>query len=202
MSLIERLHNDYICPRRVRQLCDHLTELIPQNAQVLDVGCGDGLLTALLSQRRPDLQVRGIDIVIRDHTYVPVGAFDGQVLPRGDAMCDVVMFVDVLHHTENPMCLLREAVRVARQAIIIKDHTRNGLFAGTTLRLMDYIGNARFRVALPYNYWPQEQWLAAFETLNLHRSVWKQDLQLYPYPANWVFERSLHFIARLERGRA
>jgi len=28
------------------------------------------------------------------------------------------MFVDVLHHTHDPMILLREAVRVARKAIV------------------------------------------------------------------------------------
>jgi hypothetical protein len=88
-------------------------------------------------------------------------------------------------------------VRVARKAIVIKGHTLNGFMAGLTLRFLDWVGNARHAVALPYNYWPQQRWREAFATLGLTIGVWKKELRLYPRPANWVFGRSLHFIARL-----
>ena len=38
------------------------------------------------------------------------------------------------------MTLLREAVRVARQAVLIKDHLVEGTFAYSTLRFMDWWG--------------------------------------------------------------
>jgi hypothetical protein len=63
---------------------------------------------------------------------------------------------------------------------------------------MDWVGNARHGVALPYNYWPRSKWLDAFNDLDLRLNVWKEDLGLYPWPANLVFERSLHFVARLD----
>ena len=90
-----------------------------------------------------------------------------------------------------------EARRVARQAVILKDHTRNGLLAGATLRLMDWVGNARHEVVLPYNYWPRHRWLEAFDELGLRIDTWIKRLQLYPAPGNWIFGRSLHFIAKL-----
>jgi SAM-dependent methyltransferase len=198
MSLLETIHGGYVHTRRVRVLGDHFAELIPQDAQVLDVGCGDGLLAHLIMQKRPDLALRGIDVLVREQTYIPVAAFDGQVIPYPNASFDAVMFVDVLHHTADPMILLREAVRVVRKALVIKDHTLNGFLAGPTLRLMDWFGNAPHGVALPYNYWPQEKWFEAFETLDLTTGIWKEALSLYPRPANWLFERSLHFIARLD----
>lgn len=198
MSLLECVHGGYVHTRRGRVLSEHFAELIPRNAQVLDVGCGDGLLAHLIMQKRPDIALRGIDVVIREQTYMPVAAFDGQVIPYADASFDAVMFVDVLHHTVDPMLLLREAVRVARKALLIKDHTRNGFLAGPTLHLMDWFGNARHDVALPYNYWPQARWFEAVETLKLSIGVWKKALGLYPRPASWLFERSLHFIARLD----
>jgi SAM-dependent methyltransferase len=198
MSLIERIHGDYVHKRRVRVLRDHLAALIPQNARALDVGCGDGLLDHLMLQKRPDLELRGIDVLVRDQTRIPVDEFDGLVIPHADASFDAVMFVDVLHHTQDPMILLREAVRVARKAIVIKDHTLNGWLAGLTLRFLDWVGNARHGVLLPYNYWPQQRWVGAFGILGLTISVWTQDLKLYPRPANWLFGRSLHFIARLD----
>jgi hypothetical protein len=60
--------------------------------------------------------------------------------------------------TEDPMTLLHEAARVARQSVIIKDHTRDRMLAGPKLRFMAQVGNARFGVALTYNYWPRQKW--------------------------------------------
>jgi SAM-dependent methyltransferase len=137
-------------------------------------------------------------VLIRDQTSIPVAEFNGREIPYDDASFDVVMFVDVLHHTEDPMTLLREAARVARQSVIIKDHTRDGLLAGLTLRFMDQIGNERFGVALPYNYWPRQKWQVAFERLGLRISVWKANLGLYPRSASWLLDRKLHFVARLD----
>ncbi len=94
--------------------------------------------------------------------------------------------------------LLREARRVARHAVLIKDHTRDGLLAGPTLRFLDWVGNAPHGVALPYNYWRERQWRESFERIGLTPSVWRNRLGLYPPGASWIFGRSLHFIARLD----
>jgi SAM-dependent methyltransferase len=182
----------------VRVLHKHLVELMPQGASVLDVGCGDGRLARLIQEARPDLSVSGIDVVARPQAHIPVQVFDGETIPAEEAGIDVILFVDVLHHTADPMVLLAEAARVARRAIVIKDHNRDGLFAGPTLRFMDYVGNAHHGVALPYNYWARERWHAAFETLGLVRRAWKERLELYPAFADWIFGRSLHFVASLE----
>ena len=202
MKLSERIHGGYVHNRRVRVLSHHLAELIPQGARVLDVGCGEGLLAHLIMQKRPDVEIKGIDVLVRNETHIPVDGFDGNRIPYSDASLDVVMFVDVLHHTEDPMILLREGVRVARKAIVIKDHTLNGLLAGPTLRYMDWVGNARHGVELPYNYWPRQRWFEVCETMGLKNRVWKADLELYPWPVDWIFGRSLHFIARLDLNRA
>ena len=91
-----------------------------------------------------------------------------------------------------------EARRVARKAVLIKDHTRDGLMAGPTLRFMDWGANAPHGVALPYNYWNEQQWRESFERIGLTPSVWRNRLGLYPPGVSWIFGRSLHFIARLD----
>ncbi|MFQ5773860.1 MAG: class I SAM-dependent methyltransferase [Kiloniellaceae bacterium] len=198
MSLLSRLHQNLVFERRVRVLSERVAELLPRGATVLDVGCGDGAIDDRIGQRRPDVAITGIDSLVRPRARVPVTRFDGRTLPFRGAAFDVVMLVDVLHHTDDPEVLLREARRVARRAIVLKDHRRDGFLAGSTLRLMDWVGNAPHGVALPYNYWPERRWRQAFARIGLRPVVWLTDLGLYPAPARWVFDRSLHFIARLE----
>lgn len=197
-SVAERVHETYIRRQRGGVLSAHLAPLFAHGTSVLDVGCGDGLLTWRLSQLRPDLSLQGLEVSPRETTLLPVRSFDGRTFPIETAGVDAVLFVDTLHHAAEPMRLLREAVRVARQAIVIKDHACDGLLAGVTLRFMDRVSNRRFHVATPGTYWPKRRWFEVFEELGLRLTNWRQRLGLYPWPANYVFDRSLHFIARLD----
>lgn len=166
---------------------------------MLDVGCGDGTISALLQRKRPDILVQGIDVLQRARTYIPVEIFDGSAFPFPDSSFDVVLFSDVLHHTVDATILLREARRTAKQHLLIKDHFREGLAAKARLRFMDWVGNARFGVALPYNYWTRGQWNTAWQQIGLQPEQIVTDLGLYPKPADWVFGAQLHFIALLRR---
>jgi len=198
MEVIGALHQKLVAGRRVQVLAEHLAALIPPGARVLDVGCGDGVIDRLVSEQRTDVSIQGIDVLVRQDTQMPVKQFDGISIPYPDASFDAVMLVDVLHHTIDPLVLLREAQRVA-DTVLIKDHFRDGILANTTLRFMDWVGNAHYGVALPYNYWSRSEWSAAFSAGHLEVSEIKTSLGLYPRPVSWMFERSLHFIARLER---
>jgi ubiquinone/menaquinone biosynthesis C-methylase UbiE len=52
--MIGELHGRYVFQRRVSTIRQHLVEMIPQGAAVLDVGCGNGLIDRLiLENRRP-----------------------------------------------------------------------------------------------------------------------------------------------------
>jgi SAM-dependent methyltransferase len=197
MGLIELVHAGYIHKRRVLVLSDWCSRLIPFNSKVLDVGCGDGQLARLIADKRPDISIRGIDVRQRSDAAMLVETFDGKSIPYGESSFDIVMFVDVLHHAEEPMTLLGEAIRVARQAIVIKDHLLEGTLAYSTLRFMDWVGNARYGVALPYNYWMLSKWRRVFDKLGLNINFWESDLKLYPFPADLILGRSLHFIVLL-----
>jgi SAM-dependent methyltransferase len=200
MSLLDRAHESLIYGRRVRRLSEHLSGLIPDSCSVLDVGSGDGKLAWSLSKRRPDLRIEGVDVLPRKKTWLPIGRFDGKTLPYAASSFDAVMLIDVLHHAQEPLALLREAVRVSRNWLIVKDHVRKGLSSTLRLRLMDYVGNAGRGVALPYKYVSAKEWNEFQQALNLKLRVKKDTLGLYPGPVDYIFGSGLHFIALYESG--
>jgi SAM-dependent methyltransferase len=198
VSLVGTLHGHLVFSRRTSVLAREIAKAIPAECHsVLDVGCGDGTIDALLLRSRPDLSIAGVDVLVRPKTQLPVQQFDGVHLPFDDKSFDVVLLLDVLHHTDDPTVLLDEAIRVSRTAVVLKDHMRDGLFAYPTLRFMDWVGNAHHGVALPFNYWPRSDWMQAFTRLELRAYHWNETIGLYPPPASWLFERKLHFVAGL-----
>lgn len=201
MSVVERLHHRYVFGRRVEVLSRHLADLLPRGARTLDVGCGDGSIDLRVLERRPDLAIDGVDVRVRPTTYIPVQACDGQTLPVATGSYDAVTLVDVLHHSADPGRLLAEAARVARLVVVVKDHYREGLLAGPVLRLMDWVGNAHNGVDLRYGYWTEREWESAFHEAGLVPTELRRHLGLYAWPARVVFERRLHFVARLEPRR-
>jgi len=198
-TLGDRLHRRIIYSRRIRQLVRHLSALVPHGASVVDVGSGDGMLAATLLKARPDITIRGFDVLVRGETFVPVEPFDGAHIPLADGAVDIALIVDVLHHTDDPGVVLAEAARVARHGVVVKDHLREGFLAGPTLRFMDWVGNARHGVRLPYNYLSMAEWQALFAANRLVPEGWTEDLALYAAPADWLFGRRLHFTTRLVR---
>ena len=75
------LHSKLVSNRRVEVLADWFVKLLPSDVSVLDVGCGDRLLSALVQQKRPDISVPGVDVLSRAHTLIPVEIFDGSRIP-------------------------------------------------------------------------------------------------------------------------
>lgn len=185
--------------RRVRVLATHLAEMLPRNATVLDVGAGDGMIARVVMNARPDLTIRGVDVLARAESHIPVTLFDGTTIPHADGEFDAAMMVDVLHHASDQRRLLSEMRRVVKRTIVIKDHVVQGALARPTLAFMDWVGNARYGVSLPYSYWTAAEWDRAFAELKLTVAERRTDVGLYPWPASAVFGRGLHFVARLER---
>jgi len=196
--LTGKLHNQFVYNRRMEILSDCFADMIGRSHKlhILDVGCGDGKIARLIMEKT-DVSIEGIDVLVRDTTYIPVKAFDGKKILYENDSFDSAIIIDVLHHSDDPLTLLKEVKRVVQKSIFIKDHLLEGLWAGTTLKFMDYVGNDHFGVRLPYNYMKKTEWLALFEELKLSVSSWNERLNLYSRPWHFLFDRGFHFIADL-----
>lgn len=199
MSITGKYHQKYVYSRRVEVLARHIAPLIPQNAKVLDIGCGDGLISSIISNMRKDISITGVDVLMRGKSYIEVRLFDGRTLPFENNEFNVVLFIDVLHHTTNQLELLEEAKRVASDVIIIKDHLNNNWFDNQLLIFMDKVGNRRFGVNLTFQYLSLQHWKKAFKDLDLTISTWLNKLRLYQFPLGLMFDRNLHFITTLRK---
>ena len=198
LSWIARSHRALVFGRRARVLAEALAPLIPEGARsVLDIGCGDGTIASLIAERRSDLAVEGVEVNPRPSCRILCRAFDGTQLPFPDRSFDVCLFVDVLHHTTDVTQLLREAARVTRTFVLLKDHLSESSYDHATLRAMDWIGNRPHGVTLTYNYQSRIQWQEHFAACGLQFAGFSTDLPLYPFPFSFLFGRKLHFIAQL-----
>lgn len=199
MNTLEKVHSGYVYGRRVITLVKALESLVLENAMILDMGCGDGLIACELTQRREDIKIYGADVLLRSRTFIPAVSFDGSQLPFRSEEFDMVMLIDVLHHTQDVSNILMEATRITKKYLVIKDHLSDRILAKPTLRFMDIVGNVRYGVKLPFNYLSKKEWLDLFQKSDLKIEQWNEDLALYPWWADWLFGKSLHFLASLQK---
>jgi ubiquinone/menaquinone biosynthesis C-methylase UbiE len=199
LSAVKHGHQAFVHQRRVRVLAETLAAQIPPAASVLDIGCGDGTIASLITQLRPDISVRGVEVMARPGCRIDCQPFDGSTLPFPDNCFDLCMLVDVLHHTTDVSVLLREAARVGRTNVLLKDHLSENALDHATLRFMDWVGNRPHGVALTYNYQSRAQWDAHFAACALEVATFSTDVRLYPPPFSAVVGRELHFVALLHK---
>jgi SAM-dependent methyltransferase len=199
LSMVGRWHHAFVFQRRTRVLAEMLAAQIPQGASVLDIGCGDGTIASLIAQLRPAVSIRGVEFLVRPGCKIECHAFDGSKLPFPDASFDVCLLVDVLHHTQDPAILLREAARVSRSFVLLKDHLDENFFDDATLRFMDWVGNRPYGIILEYNYQNSKQWAEHFSRCGLAEASWTTQVPLYPAPFSLLVGRGLHFVSLLKK---
>ena len=150
--LISRLHTKLVYSRRTKVLALLIAKAMPDGGRMLDLGCGDGMVSSLVMKEMPKCVIYGVDVKRRAQTAIPIHIFDGRNLPLKESSFDAILIIDVLHHAENAKRLLREALRVTRRYIIIKDHFLRRGWDRFILQFMDWVGNRSQDVVLPYNY--------------------------------------------------
>ncbi len=101
-------------------MLDQVLSGVRRSAQVLDVGCGGGQALALLSARRPDLRLHGVDLSAQQvgRARARLGArativeASAAKLPYSDNRFDVVFSNASIKHWRDPARGVAECVRV------------------------------------------------------------------------------------------
>jgi SAM-dependent methyltransferase len=112
-------------PERLRVQAEALADYLSQGDTVLDVGCGTGYMSAHL-QEMYGVRASAVDVVDLRQVQMSFQQFDGTSIPFPDKSFDHVVLSEVLHHSHEPMGLVKECRRVAHRSIILFEDMPDG----------------------------------------------------------------------------
>ena len=160
-------------------------------------GAGAGAAAEAVGQAVGAGHVEGVDVRLQPEPRIPVRAYDGTTLPFEAGAFEIVLLSDVLHHAAEPQRLLAEAARVARRAVVLKDHFAFGPTSRKVLLLLDVVANREYGIAVLGRYLhPRELLeLAASCALSVERLAWPLDV--HPPLVRSLTRSELQFAALL-----
>lgn len=143
---------------------EHIGPFLPASGTILDIGSGTGAVSRILKDRGytvTSVDVRNRSLHIEDAPIL----YDGARLPFTDSSFDCGLLLTVLHHTPDPVEILRDAARVCRQIIIIEDVYTNPIQKHLTY-FTDSLFNMEFR-GHPHTNKTDHEWRGVFQYLRL-----------------------------------
>jgi SAM-dependent methyltransferase len=203
MDLLRRAvlaaHHHTVRLPRTERIARAVAGRIGQARSLLDVGCGEGSVAVAIAQRVGAQRVAGVDIKIQPGVPIEAVAYDGLHLPFPDGAFEAVVISDVLHHCQDPVAVLREALRVASRIVAIKDHFRFGPVSEKLLLWMDQIGNASHDIHVRGTYFGPREWAEMVAAAGGRFTGLEWPLQIHDYPFRLVTQDRLQFAAGVER---
>lgn len=130
---------------------------------ILDIGCGSGAITEQLLKNYKN--VIGFDIAnhnLSDSIKFVLG-LKNEPLPFTEKEFDCSLLIFVLHHTEKPENILKEAYRVSRNVIIFEDLITNPLQRYYTYFCDSFMNFEWF--GHPHSNKSKEEWEKIFKNL-------------------------------------
>lgn len=160
-NLLRNLLNK-IYHRRAETIFSETNGYIEDGDTVLDIGAGDCLVAQRIRDRlQADVMI--VDVVDYNLTDMRLIKYDGKRLPFPDNTFDKVLLSVVLHHCEDPMTALDEAIRVSKKNIIVIESVFFSTFGKYWSYVIDWYWNRLLhKVPCPLNHKTPEKWESIF----------------------------------------
>lgn len=149
-----------LCIKKAKTICNECCSYI--EGSLLDIGSGRGYIAKEIS-KKTNKKVQCLDVKNLNLTNLPLKIYNGKRIPFGTNSFDTVLLCYVLHHTENPINLLKECVRVSKKNIIIFEDSADSILA----KPLDILYNKLHGVDTPLNFKKDDEWLEEFKKLGL-----------------------------------
>ena len=144
-----------------QRLYSKISKMVKKGARVIDIGCGDGTLLNVLRKEKGvkgdgvEIDVEKFEEALADGNNVYWEDADEGLTYIPDAYYDTAIVSDTLQEVKNPRGLLKEALRIANEAIVTFPN-----FAAYRIRLtLMFAGRLPISKALPFEW---------YDTPNIH----------------------------------
>ena len=159
-------------------MCLDCQNFIKEGSRVLDLGCGCGIAGKTF-QDFFRAEVFGVDIKDYRVSSLPFQIYDGFHLPFPNDSFDTVLISYVLHHAEDPIILLKEAKRTARDKVIIYEDLLDGFFSSLFCKIH---GISFAKLIGDYNklsFRSEKEWENVFDKIGLN-VIFKKRINSFP----------------------
>lgn len=152
---------------RSQRIYQQIERHIEKNSTVLDVGCGNGKVGELIMLEKGSW-VRLMDVEDYNKTLLKLQLHTGISIPYPDNSFDHVLLLTVLHHSDDPIIMMKEALRVADKNVIVIESVYFNELHKNANKLIDWFCNRVLNnpeVNVPFNFLTATAWVALFEKL-------------------------------------
>ena len=134
---------------RGRVVLDALAPFLTPNQKVLDIGCGNGIISEQIRDHFK-CDISGTDVLNYLRTNMPFRQICDGSIDSVSGEFDVGLFIDVLHHIEldGQVQAVREGLRVCRQILIFE--VKPTVISKGIDVVMNYFYNAEMAVPLAH----------------------------------------------------
>ena len=161
---------------------------------VLDIGAWGGWPGELIAKEKK-LTMQLLDVDDFNRSKLPLMLYDGEHIPFKNNSFDSSLLLFVLHHCRDPLVVLKEAIRVSKNRIIIHEDTYTSPFGRVLASINDFIANSPFfitnpsKMNMPYNYQTVTDWEKIFQSLGLRVIVKKTSVHFMTKHILFVLEK-------------
>jgi len=109
-------------------MCRDCREFIRKGDNLLDLGCGSAIAGKEF-EKYFGIKVFGLDIADKRVEQIPFQIFNGRDIPCEDDRFDCTLISYVLHHSREPLALLKEAKRVTKGKVLVYEDVPENFLA-------------------------------------------------------------------------
>ncbi len=155
------------------KMCLDCEQFIEKQSKILDIGCGSAII-AHTFQDFFDTEVIGVDVIDRRIFPIAFSLIDGKKLPFPENSFDNVLIAYTLHHSKDPVGLLKEIVRVCKGKIFIYEDLIESFLSKLFCEFHSFSFDKFFGNKNKTIFKTEAEWQEIFKTLNLNLIFDKQ----------------------------
>ena len=162
-----------IYKQAAHKMCLDCEQFIRKKSKILDIGCGSAII-ANTFQNFFDTEVIGVDVVDRRIFPIAFSLTNGKKLRFPDNSFDNVLIAYTLHHSQDPVVLLKEVKRVAKHRIFIYEDLPEDFLSKLICYFHSFSFDKFFGNKNKTTFKTEEQWKEIFKALKLNLIFDKQ----------------------------